>query len=149
MQDIVTAGDLFSYIESKNGKLVEVEAAVIIRQILVALCFLHENNIVHRDIKPENILMTSLSAGCRVVLTDFGAARRIQSQLHRMSTLLGTREYAAPYVFAFMWRVDADELSVRLSGIPVSYHNSNDQATPGRWTCGRSVASRSFFSRVD
>jgi serine/threonine protein kinase len=96
MQDLVTAGDLFSYIESKNGRLLEVEAAVIIRQILIALCFLHENNIVHRDIKPENILMTSLSAGSRVVLTDFGAARRILNPLHRMSTLLGTREYAAP-----------------------------------------------------
>ncbi|KAI1612223.1 kinase-like domain-containing protein [Exophiala viscosa] len=96
MQDLVTAGDLFSYIESKNGRLLEVEAAVIIRQILIALCFLHENNIVHRDIKPENILMTSLSAGSRVVLTDFGAARRIQSRLQRMSTLLGTLEYAAP-----------------------------------------------------
>ncbi|KAK4946221.1 hypothetical protein LTR10_014733 [Elasticomyces elasticus] len=96
MQDLVTAGDLFSYIESKNGRLLEVEAAVIIRQILIALCFLHEHNIVHRDIKPENILMTSLSAGSRVVLTDFGAARRILNPLHRMSTLLGTREYAAP-----------------------------------------------------
>ena len=96
MQDIVTAGDLFSYIESKNGKLLEVEAAVIIRQVLVALCFLHENKIVHRDIKPDNILMTSLAAGCRVVLTDFGAARRIQGKCHRMSTMVGTHEYAAP-----------------------------------------------------
>ncbi|KAK5288095.1 hypothetical protein LTR43_007342 [Exophiala xenobiotica] len=96
MQDLVTAGDLFSYIESKNGRLLEVEVAVIIRQILVALAFLHENNIVHRDIKPENILMTSLSAGCRVVLTDFGAARRIAAPRSRMNTVLGTREYAAP-----------------------------------------------------
>lgn len=96
MQDIVTAGDLFSYIESKNGKLLEVEAAVIIRQILVAVRFLHENKIVHRDIKPDNILMTSLAAGCRVVLTDFGAARRIQTQRYRMSTVVGTHEYAAP-----------------------------------------------------
>ncbi|EXJ79912.1 CAMK/CAMK1 protein kinase [Capronia epimyces CBS 606.96] len=98
MQDIVTAGDLFSYIESKNGKLLEAEAAVIIRQILIAVRFLHQNNIVHRDIKPDNILMTSLAAGCRVVLTDFGAARRIQSQRSRMSTVVGTHEYAAPEI---------------------------------------------------
>ncbi|KIX09946.1 uncharacterized protein Z518_01027 [Rhinocladiella mackenziei CBS 650.93] len=96
IQDIVTAGDLFSYIESRNGALCEVEAAVIIRQILIALRFLHQNNIVHRDIKPDNILMTGLAPGCRVVLTDFGAARRIQSQRHRMSTVVGTHEYAAP-----------------------------------------------------
>ena len=98
MQEIVTAGDLFSYIESKNGKLREVEAAVIIRQILVALSFLHSKNIVHRDIKPDNVLMTSLAAGSRVILTDFGAARRIESKMHRMSSINGTHEYAAPYV---------------------------------------------------
>lgn len=95
-QDLVTAGDLFSYIEAKNGKLLEVEAAVVIRQILVALKHLHDNNIVHRDLKPDNILMTSLSAGCRIVLTDFGAARRIRKPLSRMSTAAGTDEYAAP-----------------------------------------------------
>ena len=98
MQEIATAGDLFSYIQAKNGNLLEVEAAVIVRQILVAVSFLHSKNIVHRDIKPDNILMTSLAAGCRVVLTDFGAARRIESRIHRMSSMIGTLEYAAPSV---------------------------------------------------
>ncbi|OAP61217.1 hypothetical protein AYL99_03418 [Fonsecaea erecta] len=101
MQDLITGGDLFSYIELKNGKLLEVEAAVIVRQVLVAVRFLHTNNIVHRDIKPDNVLMTSLAAGCRVVLTDFGAARRIEGRLHRMSSIIGTREYAAPEILGF------------------------------------------------
>ena len=95
-QELITGGDLFSYVESKNGKLLEVEAAVIVRQILIALSYLHDKNIVHRDLKPDNILMTSSSAGCRVVLTDFGAARRIEHGLHRMTSLVGTDEYAAP-----------------------------------------------------
>ncbi|OCT50699.1 protein-serine/threonine kinase [Cladophialophora carrionii] len=102
MQEIVTAGDLFSYIESKNGKLLEVEAAVIIRQVLMALSFLHRKNIVHRDIKPDNVLMTSLAAGCRVILTDFGAARRIENRLHRMSSIIGTHEYAAPEILGYL-----------------------------------------------
>lgn len=97
-QDLVTAGDLFSYIESKSGKLLEVEAAVIVRQIVIALCFLHERNIVHRDLKPDNILMTHTSSGCRVILTDFGAARRIANHRQRMKSLVGTNEYAAPEV---------------------------------------------------
>ncbi|KAK5052160.1 hypothetical protein LTR84_002964 [Exophiala bonariae] len=99
MQNLVTAGDLFSYIESRHGKLQEAEAAAIIRQILIAVSFLHKRNIVHRDIKPDNILMTSSSAGCRIVLTDFGAARRIDDQRDTMSTQIGTHEYAAPEMF--------------------------------------------------
>ena len=96
MHGLVTAGDLFSYIEAKNGKLLEAEAAAITRQLLVAVQFLHQQHVVHRDIKPDNILMSSLSPGCRVVLTDFGAARRLQGGFHRMSTMIGTHEYAAP-----------------------------------------------------
>ena len=95
-QDLVTAGDLFSYSESKNGRLLEVEAAVIIRQILIALCFFIYENFVNGYLKPDNILMTSLSAGCRIVLTDFGAARRIKYPTSRMSSIAGTEEYAAP-----------------------------------------------------
>ena len=94
-QDLVTGGDLFSYLESKQGRLSEVEAAVILRQIVVAICFLHEKSIVHRDLKPDNILMTSLSTGCRVILTDFGAARRLQPR-QRLLSVVGTEEYAAP-----------------------------------------------------
>jgi serine/threonine protein kinase len=98
-QDLVTAGDLMSYLEKKNGRLIENEAAHIIRQIIIAVKFLHERNIVHRDIKPENILMTTLAVGCRVVLTDFGEAKKIASHQQRMVSMVGTAGYHAPYVF--------------------------------------------------
>ena len=69
---------------------------MIIRQILIALEFLHDRNIVHRDLKPDNILMASLTAGTRVVLTDFGAARRIEEGMQRMGSKVGTEGYVAP-----------------------------------------------------
>lgn len=94
-QDLVTAGDLFSYVESKSHSLLEVEAAVIIRQVLVAVQYLHEHRIAHRDIKPENVMLTSLVTGARVVLTDFGSARRILP-MQRATTFAGTEEYGAP-----------------------------------------------------
>jgi len=95
-QDLITAGDLFSFLEYKGGMLNDIETAVIVRQILMALEYLHDQNIVHRDLKPDNILMTSLADGCRVVLTDFGCARVVEPNLQRMSTLMGTLEYTAP-----------------------------------------------------
>ena len=97
--DLITAGDLFSFLEYKDGKLADVEAAVIVRQILIAVKYLHEKNIVHRDLKPENILMTSLASGCRIVLTDFGHSRMVENERRRMNTIVGTEQYTAPSVF--------------------------------------------------
>ncbi|PYI00787.1 serine/threonine protein kinase [Aspergillus sclerotiicarbonarius CBS 121057] len=92
-QELVPGGDLFSYIQYKGGKLGNIDAAVIVRQILMALGYLHERDVVHRDLKPDNILMTSLADGCRVVLTDFGCATHNPG---RMSRVVGTFDYMAP-----------------------------------------------------
>lgn len=95
-QDLITAGDLFSYMQMKNHKLLESEAAVILRQLSIALQFLHQKLIVHRDLKPDNIMVTNMAAGARIVLTDFGSARRVQSHPQRMKSVIGTPGYVAP-----------------------------------------------------
>ncbi|KAF2715207.1 Pkinase-domain-containing protein [Pleomassaria siparia CBS 279.74] len=107
-QELVSGGDLFSYLEFKGGRLNHVETAVIIRQVLKGIEYLHEQGIVHRDLKPDNILMSSPTQGARVVITDFGNARflpkeqntivRRRSLRQRMFTLTGTLEYVAPEV---------------------------------------------------
>ncbi|KAJ5619217.1 hypothetical protein N7510_003201 [Penicillium lagena] len=97
-QELITAGDLFSFLSYKGGRLEDIPAAVVIHQILLALDYLHEQSIVHRDLKPDNVLMTSLDDGARVVLTDFGCARYINAPVQRMSTIVGTAEYCAPEV---------------------------------------------------
>jgi serine/threonine protein kinase len=107
-QELVTGGDLFSFLEYKGGRLDDTQAVVIIRQILIGVEYLHSQDIVHRDLKPDNILMTSLEDGARVVITDFGNARflpdatctsnRHTKGYQRMFSYVGTLEYAAPEI---------------------------------------------------
>jgi serine/threonine protein kinase len=49
--DIVTNG-----VAVQLKRYSEKTAAAVFRQVLNAVAYLHENNIVHRDIKPENVV---------------------------------------------------------------------------------------------
>lgn len=65
----------------------------IVTQVLSALGFAHENNIVHRDVKPSNIMV--LRDG-QVKVADFGIARIDASEFTIVGDLLGTPAYMAP-----------------------------------------------------
>ena len=55
----------------------------IIMQILKAVNFLHDNNIVHRDIKPHNILLNRL---LQVKLADMGLSKQLNSDMDSYHT---------------------------------------------------------------
>ncbi len=76
------------------GRLTVAEAFAVLRQVLGALEAVHRAGIVHRDVKPGNIM---LDASGRVVLMDFGLARRAERQdLTAAGAVLGTPEYMSP-----------------------------------------------------
>jgi serine/threonine protein kinase len=71
----------------------------IVSAVSDALDFGHERRLLHRDVKPENILVTAADGHRRrVLLTDFGIARRIDdvSNLTEDNVALGTISYVAP-----------------------------------------------------
>jgi serine/threonine protein kinase len=71
-------------------KCSEKECKVIVRQVLEALKYLHENKITHRDIKPENIILTADNV---VKICDFGWAAQGSEE---MNILCGTLDYVSP-----------------------------------------------------
>ncbi|MEO0225944.1 MAG: UvrD-helicase domain-containing protein, partial [candidate division WOR-3 bacterium] len=81
----------------RKEKHLEIEPACeIVRQILEALIYAHNLNVVHRDLKPENILINREGV---VKLTDFGLARFIKPGSISASTA-GTPLYMAPEAWA-------------------------------------------------
>ncbi|KAK1343323.1 hypothetical protein QTO34_016102 [Cnephaeus nilssonii] len=63
-------------------------------EILSAVHYCHQKNIVHRDIKPENIL---LDMGLNIKLADFGLSEVFMEET--LTTVCGTHPYMAPELF--------------------------------------------------
>ena len=85
-------GNLYDIIQKNNG-LDELKAFEYFIQIVNAVYFLHQNNIIHRDIKPENILIGENDV---LKLCDFGWAKELN--VNKRATFCGTMEYMAPEI---------------------------------------------------
>ena len=78
----------------KEGPLTPAQAARVGLGVLAALRAAHAEGVLHRDVKPANILV---GPDGRVVLTDFGIARAIDSPtLTTGGALVGSPSYIAP-----------------------------------------------------
>lgn len=77
-----------------HGPLPPAQVARIGLGVLAGLRAAHEAGVVHRDVKPTNIL---LGAEDRIVLTDFGIAKAVDSPtLTTSGVLIGSPAYLAP-----------------------------------------------------
>ncbi|CAD8066872.1 unnamed protein product [Paramecium sonneborni] len=91
-----SGGELFDRIKSMNF-FSEKKAAELMRQILSAVWYCHNQKIVHRDLKPENLLFVSDSPDADLKVIDFGTSRKFENG-KRMTKRLGTPYYIAPEV---------------------------------------------------
>jgi len=79
----------------KNGKFNQEQIIKILRELLLILQFVHQNNIIHRDIKPENIIRKFNNQD--LYLVDFGASKLLTSaDVTKTATVIGSAEYIAP-----------------------------------------------------
>lgn len=114
-------GELFDEIISR-GKFEEKDAANIIKQLLSAIAYCHDQHVCHRDLKPENILIDNKDNNT-IKLIDFGTSQLFQ-QGESMQLVLGTAYYIAPEVLRGNYDEKCDIWSIGvilyilLSGMP-------------------------------
>ncbi|KAF7267525.1 calcium/calmodulin-dependent protein kinase type 1-like [Rhynchophorus ferrugineus] len=97
VMELVTGGELFDRIVEK-GSYTEKDASDLIRQVLEAVDYMHEQGVVHRDLKPENLLYYSPDEDSKIMISDFGLSKMEESGI--MATACGTPGYVAPEVLA-------------------------------------------------
>lgn len=97
IMELVTGGELFDRIVEK-GSYTERDASYLIRQVLEAVDYMHEQGVVHRDLKPENLLYYSPAEESKIMISDFGLSKMEDSGF--MATACGTPGYVAPEVLA-------------------------------------------------
>lgn len=77
VQEFIPGYDL-SHEINLNKQWSQEKVIALLEDILEALEFVHQNNVIHRDIKPSNLMRRQQDG--KIVLIDFGAVKQIGSQ---------------------------------------------------------------------
>jgi len=101
---------LVKKMEEEDETFSEKDAAIILKQVMQALSYCHNQGICHRDLKLENILLVSKTKISPIKIIDFGLSECIQKKnlMHiitgknygnlNMSAPVGTPHYISPEV---------------------------------------------------
>ncbi|MEB3336201.1 MAG: CHASE2 domain-containing serine/threonine-protein kinase [Leptolyngbyaceae bacterium] len=82
----------------KGKQFPDLQVAVMLKDVLEVLTFVHQYQVIHRDIKPSNLMRRKQDQ--RLVVIDFGAVKQMHPQAPAeeagRTVAIGTRGYAAP-----------------------------------------------------
>jgi calcium-dependent protein kinase len=135
VMEYCTGGELFDRIV-EVGSFSEAQTALILKQMLRAVAYLHNEHICHRDLKPENFLLENEKPvddpENMVKIIDFGVSRRYTPG-QNMKTRVCTPYYVAPEVvngkyneLCDMWSMGVI-LYILLSGSPPFFGQGDEE----------------------
>eukprot|EP00928_Gymnodinium_smaydae_P013440 TRINITY_DN148_c1_g1_i1.p1 TRINITY_DN148_c1_g1~~TRINITY_DN148_c1_g1_i1.p1 ORF type:complete len:491 (+),score=134.24 TRINITY_DN148_c1_g1_i1:120-1592(+) len=133
VMEVCTGGELFDRIV-EVGRFSEKQAAVLMRQIIGAVFYMHQSHVCHRDLKPENFLLTNKNSieSSTLKIIDFGLSCSFKDG-DFLTTKAGTPYYVSPQVLAGKYTKACDNWScgtimyVLLCGYPPFYGDSDGQ----------------------
>lgn len=99
-------GDLLELLE-KKGILEETVARFYLAEVILALEYLHEADIIYRDLKPANVLIDS---EFHAKLADFGLAKEKVNKVNPAMTMAGSPAYLPPEIVAKKGATSASDI---------------------------------------
>ncbi|KAH7649224.1 hypothetical protein FG379_001581 [Cryptosporidium bovis] len=112
--EFLGGGELFEWIAQK-GAYTEEQAKIAMKKVLLALQWLHANNVVHRDLKTENLILEHKNCPESLKIIDFGLAASLGSSAMKMRC--GSPGYVAPEILEdkiYTTKVDVFSIGVVL-----------------------------------
>lgn len=110
VMEYLQGDDLYKVLVQQAKELKEKNVCDITRQLLKAISFIHNKNIVHRDIKPENILFGQKDDYSTLKLIDFGLATT--TKIKKQKNAVGSPYYMAPEIIKGQYSCKTDMWSV-------------------------------------
>lgn len=107
IMEYLTGGNLYA-----RNPYSEKESASIVRKLLSAVCFMHDNNVVHRALAFENILFENTGTDAEIKLIDFGLSTKFMSKNQYFTEQVGKLYTVAPEVIEEEYTSKCDLWSV-------------------------------------